>query len=240
MNDLKTKIKETFLETTHKKIKSIEQVDKYNFIINDSYIIRILDENNAFINVDDINIMYSLTQDIPCVEKIVICDKESNLLITKAIHRKEKLLAIDEEWQLSKIAKALKRIHSMEAFDFLPSYNIFSRYEYNKSHNGLKVDGRYEGKIIRQIKKIIENQPRCICHNNLSKETILFGYNDISLLDLTEAGLNYYQFDLAKVISSFRLDEKQIECFLKSYFGKKYSSLKAKKIAIFVEFLQIF
>lgn len=233
-------IKNIIAPAINKTVKSIEQLGDDSFVMNDSYLIRLHDNINPFSSADDIQVMYAMFEDNKNIESLIYIDKENKYSVYKYTHRKNILDTEINERQITLLTKLIKTIHKKEAFDFLTHFNLFDRLAYYKQHTNNKLDGRHEGKIIRQIKKILMEEEMVICHNSITKNNTLFGYDDVSLIDLRDCGLNYYQFDLASIILSFSLSEEQIITLLKVYYGKKYSTLKLKKILIFVEFLRIF
>lgn len=220
----KEKIRDIFNQFVNVKITSIERLDEFSYIFNNTY--KITKINPLTNNFDDIKIMYTLTNNDKMFDKLVDIHKDGYALL-KTIHRKEIKDELNER-DLTLIAKGLKKLHTKESYDFLPSFdidNIITNLYKNKL-----INKRTLNKYLKQFNNIKEKEKLVISHNNLIKQNILFGYDDIVFTSLFDMGLNIIQYDLASVIDTYNLNDDQIDFFLKQYFGKKYTLLKKKKV----------
>lgn len=233
MNLIKNEIKEAFKEILDINITSIEEYFSDSFLINNTY--KVIKINPLLNNNNDTKIMYALFEGDKYIEKLKGISN-SNFAILKHIHRKEPLDNLNER-QLSLIAKNIKKMHKKEVFDFLPTFEVASTLSSLIDNSNYKK--QTINKYIRLFNSIKDKESLVISHNNLIKENILFGYDDICFTSFFDAGLNIPQYDLATIIYSFNLNDEQIDLFLKQYYGKKYSSLKKKKVLIIKEIIEI-
>ena len=240
MNEKLAFIKNNIAPKINKVAKSIEQINNEEFILNDSYLIRIFELKDPLLSKEDIKLMYAFNEENNKREKLIYIDEDCGFVVCKIVHRKKPLEDSIDERQLTNLIKEIKKIHKKEAFEFLTTFEMFTRFDLYKTKTKVKIDGRYERKIVNKIKKIIEKESLTVCHNHLNRKSMLFGYDDVALIDLRYCSLNYYQFDLASIIDTFNLDENQINKMLKTYYGKHFSMLKSHKIMIFTQFLRIF
>lgn len=231
MANQKEQIKSAFSEVCNIKIKSIDMIDDFNYVINNTYRIR---KGDSVINsIDDTKLMYALFENEKYVEKLVGVSSD-NYYVLKNVHRKEMKENLDER-DINLIIKVIKKLHQKDIYDFLPKFNLD---EYINKIN-FKINKNTLRKYRSLFDKIIIKDGLVISHNNLSKQNILFGYDDVVIKDLFNMNLNIPQYDLATIIYEYKMNDEEINFFLKKYYGKKYSTLKKKKVISILEIISL-
>ncbi|MDA9610896.1 phosphotransferase [Gammaproteobacteria bacterium] len=181
--------------------------------------IRILDLNNN--HKSEKNILYH--------------DLEKGILIRRFIEgNKFNLNKINSDQQLELLGKAVKEIHK-------------TNYEKDAVNNFSNAINRYKEILKYKIQKdpILEigfekyqdlnheSDPKVFSHNDLTQENIIWDHEYV-FIDWEYAGLNNPLFDIASIISSFSLNDQQINSLWRGY-GKK-SEVDMEILRKWVEF----
>ncbi len=237
------KIKQLFFELTNKKVKSVIKFDdgftNIVYLINDAYVLKMSSEYiQPFIDFNNEKYVLDVLKDNKNVVNVFLYDITRNILIMKCVHQGRSYKEEMNNFNIISVAKALKKIHKISDGN-IKKFDMFERFKTYKNESYEKIDGRYERKIINRIKKSIDNESLCLCHNDLVKNNMLFKYNDVTFIDFEFAGNNYLYFDLASFISENNLDLQQKQLFLKTYFGYKLNKSKLKKVDNFIKFEDI-
>lgn len=167
--------------------------------------IRILDLNNN--DKSEKNILYH--------------DLEKGILIRRFIEgNKFNLNKINSDPQLELLGRAIKEIHK-------------TNYEKDAVNNFSNSINRYKEILKYKIQKdpILEigfeiyqdlnheSYPKVFSHNDLTQENIIWDHEYV-FIDWEYAGLNNPLFDIASIISSYSLNDQQIDSLCRGY-GKK-------------------
>ena len=167
--------------------------------------IRILDLNNN--EKSEKNILYH--------------DLEKGILIRRFIEgNKFNLNKINSDQQLELLGRAIKEIHK-------------TNYEKDAVNNFSNSINRYQQILKYKIQKdpILEigfeiyqdlnheSYPKVFSHNDLTQENIIWDHEYV-FIDWEYAGLNNPLFDIASIISSYSLNDQQIDSLCRGY-GKK-------------------
>lgn len=167
--------------------------------------IRILDLNNN--DKSEKNILYH--------------DLEKGILIRRFIEgNKFNLNKINSDQQLELLGRAIKEIHK-------------TNYEKDAVNNFSNSINRYKEILKYKIQKdpILEigfeiyqdlnheSYPKVFSHNDLTQENIIWDHEYV-FIDWEYAGLNNPLFDIASIISSYSLNDQQIDSLCRGY-GKK-------------------
>ena len=167
--------------------------------------IRILDLNNN--HKSEKNILYH--------------DLEKGILIRRFIEgNKFNLNKINSDQQLELLGRAIKEIHK-------------TNYEKDAINNFSNSINRYKEILKYKIQKdpILEigfemyedlnheSYPKVFSHNDLTQENIIWNRKYV-FIDWEYAGLNNPLFDIASIISSYSLNDQQIDSLWRGY-GKK-------------------
>jgi thiamine kinase-like enzyme len=167
--------------------------------------IRILDLNNN--DKSEKNILYH--------------DLEKGILIRRFIEGKKLILSkINSDQQLELLGKAVKEIHK-------------TNYKKDTVNNFSNAINRYKKILKYKIQKdpILEigfemyedlnheSYPKVFSHNDLTQENIILDHEYV-FIDWEYAGLNNPLFDIASIISSYSLNEQQIDSLCCGY-GEK-------------------
>ena len=167
--------------------------------------IRILDLNNN--DKSEKNILYH--------------DLEKGILIRRFIEgNKFNLNKINSDQQLELLGRAIKEIHK-------------TNYEKDAVNNFSNSINRYKDILKYKIQKdpILEigfeiyqdlnheSYPKVFSHNDLTQENIIWDHEYV-FIDWEYAGLNNPLFDIASIISSYSLNDQQIDSLCRGY-GKK-------------------
>jgi thiamine kinase-like enzyme len=167
--------------------------------------IRILDLNNN--DKSEKNILYH--------------DLEKGILIRRFIEGNKFILnKINSNQQLELLGKAVKEIHK-------------TNYKKDAVNNFSNAINRYKKILKYKIQKdpILEigfemyddlnheSYPKVFSHNDLTQENIILDHEYV-FIDWEYAGLNNPLFDIASIISSYSLNDQQIDSLCRGY-GKK-------------------
>ena len=167
--------------------------------------IRILDLNNN--HKSEKNILYH--------------DLEKGILIRRFIEgNKFNLNKINSDQQLELLGRAIKEIHK-------------TNYEKDAINNFSNAINRYKEILKYKIQKdpileigfeiyedlYRESHPMVFSHNDLTQENIILDHEYV-FIDWEYAGLNNPLFDIASIISSYSLNDQQIDSLWRGY-GKK-------------------
>jgi thiamine kinase-like enzyme len=167
--------------------------------------IRILDLNNN--DKSEKNILYH--------------DLEKGIIIRRFIEGKKLILSkINSDQQLELLGKAVKEIHK-------------TNYKKDTVNNFSNAINRYKKILKYKIQKdpILEigfemyedlnheSYPKVFSHNDLTQENIILDHEYV-FIDWEYAGLNNPLFDIASIISSYSLNEQQIDSLCCGY-GEK-------------------
>jgi thiamine kinase-like enzyme len=167
--------------------------------------IRILDLNNN--DKSEKNILYH--------------DLEKGIIIRRFIEGKKLILSkINSDQQLELLGKAVKEIHK-------------TNYKKDAVNNFSNAINRYKKILKYKIQKdpILEigfemyedlnheSYPKVFSHNDLTQENIILDHEYV-FIDWEYAGLNNPLFDIASIISSYSLNEQQIDSLCCGY-GEK-------------------
>ena len=167
--------------------------------------IRILDLNNN--NKSEKNILYH--------------DLEKGILIRRFIEGNKFILnKKNSDQQLELLGRAIKEIHK-------------TNYEKDAVNNFSNSINRYKEILKYKIQKdpILEigfeiyqdlnheSYPKVFSHNDLTQENIIWDHEYV-FIDWEYAGLNNPLFDIASIISSYSLNDQQIDSLCRGY-GKK-------------------
>ncbi len=234
-------IKEVFKDITKKEVRSSSYLEggisNDNYLFNDSYVLRVPKPNpEDAVSYSHEKNNYKLIEPLKISEKLLYLDEEHGFKITKYIHNTRFYEVINEE-VMNSVAKMLKKLHTSN-IKVPYGYKMFARLNSYKS----KIDEKYylnpvyEDKIIKEVQKIFPKEELTFCHNDLVRGNLLFRFNTSFIIDWENGAMNNPLFDLASFISENNLTGSQEEYFLKRYFGYKYSSLKRKRVDIFVAF----
>ena len=181
--------------------------------------IRILDLNNN--HKSEKNILYH--------------DLEKGILIRRFIEgNKFNLNKINSDQQLELLGRAIKEIHK-------------TNYEKDAINNFSNAINRYKEILKYKIQKdpILEigfkmyedlnhkSYPKVFSHNDLTQENIIWNRKYV-FIDWEYAGLNNPLFDIASIISSYSLNDQQIDSLCCGY-GKK-SEVDMEILRKWVEF----
>ena len=181
--------------------------------------IRILDLNNN--DKSEKNILYH--------------DLEKGILIRRFIEgNKFNLNKINSDPQLELLGRAIKEIHK-------------TNYEKDAVNNFSNSINRYKEILKYKIQKdpILEigfeiyqdlnheSYPKVFSHNDLTQENIIWDHEYV-FIDWEYAGLNNPLFDIASIISSYSLNDQQIDSLCRGY-GKK-SEVDMKILRKWVKF----
>lgn len=167
--------------------------------------IRILDLNNN--HKSEKNILYH--------------DLEKGILIRRFIEGNKFILnKINSDQQLELLGRAIKEIHKT-------NYEKDAVNNFSNAINGYKEILKYKiqkdpileigFEIYQDLNH--ESYPKVFSHNDLTQENIIWDHEYV-FIDWEYAGLNNPLFDIASIISSYNLNDQQIDSLCRGY-GKK-------------------
>lgn len=242
---MEQKVKDLFEETMKKKVRSSSFLEtgynNKNYLINDAYVIRIPREfSDPTLDFKKEKKVYEKIEKLSVSEKLLDFNTETGIKITKFVHNTRKYNNTPTNEQIIYVAKKLKKLHTAElSVPF--GYMMFNKLKVYKEGvpKHLYLEGSYENKVVREVRKIFSKTPMTLCHNDLVKDNLLFKFNDVIFIDWEYAAMNNPYFDLASFISENNLSAEQEEFFLTKYFGYRYNSIKKRRVDLFMKFQDI-
>lgn len=242
---MKQKVKNIFLETINKDIRTCKEMTNgfcnENYAINDAFVLRLPKENSdETLNYKHEKLVYEKIEKLNISEKIVYFNEDNGVKISKFVHNAHQYKETPTNEQIGFVAKTIKKLHNSEIK--VPfGYQMFYRLSVYKKElfEDEYINSKYEKSIIKEVQKIFAKDKMVLCHNDLVQNNLLFKFNSLVIIDWEYAGMNNPYFDLASFISENNLNAEQEELFLKKYFGSKYNQLKKRRVETFIKFLDI-
>lgn len=242
---MKQKVKNIFLETINKDIRTCKEMTNgfcnENYAINDAFVLRLPKENSdETLNYKHEKLVYEKIEKLNISEKIVYFNEDNGVKISKFVHNARQYKETPTNEQIGFVAKTIKKLHNSEIK--VPfGYQMFYRLSVYKKElfEDEYINFKYEKSIIKEVQKIFAKDKMVLCHNDLVQNNLLFKFNSLVIIDWEYAGMNNPYFDLASFISENNLNAEQEELFLKKYFGSKYNQLKKRRVETFIKFLDI-
>ena len=115
-----------------------------------------------------------------------------------------------------KTAKKLKKLHALDVDKKLNTFNSQINFYIKEIKKNKKNKILREG--IKLYKKFKNNESdNVISHNDLNKSNILFNNHKICFIDYDYVSINNRFSDLARIFSSYKFTEKDINVFLDIY-----------------------
>ena len=219
---MKNKIFEIFVDTSHKidKLKLINNGETsltyFGYLNNKKSIFKILKKDSNKILKNNFYNKYVSTKIIKknLFPKIIHSDKKNSLYVYEYFDGKQ-VNTLNKEL-IIKTAKKLKKLHTLDVDKKLITFNsqinfYIKEIKKNKNNKILK-----EG--IKLYKKLKNNESdNVISHNDLNKSNILFNNHKICFIDYDYVSINNRFSDLARIFSSYKFTEKDINIFLEIY-----------------------
>jgi len=148
--------------------------------------------------------------------KALLLDEKNHLMICNYINGKH-LQKLDQQ-TLKKLAQLLQKLHGIK---------------FQQQANNFKSSFKYKDKKVQEAFNVIDTfKPEYVLgHNDLHPKNILFG-KKIQFIDWEYAGKTDRYFDLASIIIEFKLNKKDEQTFLRSYFSKN-ETINSKKLEAF-------
>ena len=242
MNKNEELVRQYFIEALGKKIYSCYKKDSplfgESYFINDAYVIYDYEkEDISLLALDRLQSIYDVLSPLNISEKLIGIDQENKLKVTKIVHGD---LSYDEkpsESQIRNVAKALKKLHKNSSkYDVAP--DLVSEFYELKNYADHKINKILENRIVREFNEIKDKTPLGLCHNYLSKDNVIYRYDNVLFINYELGNINYLYFDLASYLLLNNINDELRYLFLTTYFGSSYNSLKGKRVEIFLNFVK--
>lgn len=148
--------------------------------------------------------------------KPILLDEKKGLMVTQYIEGKHKTKLSQQE--IKKLALLLKKLHKIKI---------------RHKKNNFKEHFTFQNKKVKKTFVLLDKEPKeyALGHNDLHAKNILFLKKDIKLIDWEYARYSDVYFDLVSIIIEYKLNKKDKETFLRSYFKK--AKVNHKKIEAF-------
>ena len=219
---MKNKIFEIFVDTSHRidKLKLINNgqtaLTYFGYLNNKKSIFKILKKDSNKILKNN---FYNKHISIKIIKenlfpKIIHSDKKNSLYVYEYFDGKQ-VNTLNKEL-IIKTAKKLKKLHALDVDKKLNTFNsqinfYIKEIKKNKNNKILR-----EG--IKLYKKFKDDESdNVISHNDLNKSNILFNNHKICFIDYDYVSINNRFSDLARIFSSYKFTEKDINIFLDIY-----------------------
>jgi thiamine kinase-like enzyme len=148
--------------------------------------------------------------------KALLLDEENKLMVCDYIEGEHHFKLKQQE--LKKLALTLSKLHRLKIQQQPHTFKDSFKYKDKKAYDAFRV-----------IKKI---KPEYVVgHNDLHPKNILFG-KKVKFIDWEYAGKADRYFDLAAIIIEFKLNKKDEQTFLRSYFSRN-AKVNPKKLKAF-------
>ncbi|MCK5853961.1 MAG: phosphotransferase [Sulfurovaceae bacterium] len=146
----------------------------------------------------------------------LLLDEQNGLIIAQYLEGKHQTKLSQQ--MLKKMAKVLKNLHKIKI---------------NQRKNSFKNNFKFRDKKVKKAFVILEKQKKqyALGHNDLHPQNILFHKREIKLIDWEYARNSDIYFDLVSIIIEYKLDRKDSQTFLRSYFLRE--KINHKKIEAF-------
>ncbi len=146
----------------------------------------------------------------------LLLDEKNGLIIAHYLEGKHQTKLTQQ--MLKKMAKLLKRLHSIKI---------------RQKRNSFKNNFKFKDKKVKKAFVILEKERKqyALGHNDLHPQNILFYNREIKLIDWEYARFSDIYFDLVSIIIEYKLNPKDTQIFLRSYFLKE--PINGKKIKAF-------
>ncbi len=235
-------IKEYVEHKLNKKVYSLYTKEDVlfgpSYFVNDAYVIKEYEkEDIEELSLERMNEVYSIVLPLKLSEKVLIIDENEKVKVTKVLHGDLSYSKEPSIPQVRNIAKKIKKLHRVSSPNDIAMDIVSMFYKY-KDSSDKKLGKVYENRIVRELNNIKDKIPVALCHNYLTKDNIVYRYDDTYLLNFELSNINYTYFDLASYIVENNLSKELKDEFLGTYFGATYNSLKERRVDIFAKFYQ--
>ena len=219
---MKKNIAEIFSNTNHKisKLKLIRNGETsytyFGYFNNKKSIFKILKKN---INKNLENKFYceKISRQIVkenLLPKIIYSDNKNSLYVYEYFDGKE-LKTLNKEL-IIKTGSKLKKLHSLDLDKNLKSFdsqiNLYIKEIKKNKNNKILKEG------IKHFTKLRDkNFDNVVSHNDLNNSNILFNNYEVRFIDYDYLSINDRFCDLARICSSYKFSNTDIEIFLESY-----------------------
>jgi len=148
--------------------------------------------------------------------KALVLDETNKLMICNYIEGGH-LFKLPQK-ELKKLAQALAKLHRLKIQQQPHTFKHSFKLKDKKAHDAFKVVNQFKPEYV-------------LGHNDLHPKNILFG-KKIQFIDWEYAGRADRYFDLAAIIIEFKLNKKDEQTFLRSYFARN-GKVNPKKLKAF-------
>lgn len=148
--------------------------------------------------------------------KPILLDEVKGLMVVEYLVGEHKTKLSQQE--LKKLSQLLKKLHKLQT---------------RKKQYNFKEHFSFKDKKVKQAFVVLGKEPKeyALGHNDLHAKNIIFFKRTIKLIDWEYAHYNDIYFDLAAILVEYKLNTKDSNIFLRSYFGRK--KINRKKLESF-------
>ena len=146
----------------------------------------------------------------------LLLDEQNGLIIAQYLEGRHQSKLSQQ--MLKKMAKVLKRLHKIKI---------------RQKKNSFKSNFNFKNKKVKKAFVILEKQKKqyALGHNDLHPQNILFHKKEIKFIDWEYARNSDIYFDLVSIIIEYKLNQKDSQTFLRSYFLRE--AVNHKKVEAF-------
>ena len=146
----------------------------------------------------------------------LLLDEQNGVIIANYIEGKHQTQL--NQQMLKKMAKLLKKLHKIKI---------------RLKRNSFKNNFNFNNKKVKKAFIVLEKEKKeyALGHNDLHPQNILFHKSEIKLIDWEYARNSDIYFDLVSIIIEYKLNRRDRQTFLKSYFLRE--QINYKKIEAF-------
>lgn len=148
--------------------------------------------------------------------KPILLDEKKGLMVVEYLAGEHKTKLTQQE--LKKIAQLLIKLHKIKT---------------RKKQNSFKEHFSFKNKKVKKAFSILDKETKeyALGHNDLHARNIIFYKTSIKLIDWEYARYSDIYFDLVSIMIEYKLNTKDSNTFLRSYFGRK--KINRKKLKAF-------
>jgi len=126
-----------------------------------------------------------------------------------------------------------RQVFDIDISTIVTEYYSTPKIKTRKKQNSFKEHFSFKNKKVKKAFSILDKEPKeyALGHNDLHARNIIFYKTSIKLIDWEYTRYSDIYFDLVSIMIEYKLNTKDSNTFLRSYFGRK--KINRKKLKAF-------